>query len=535
MAAAADTGPLPVHTRIGRGERVFLTLIIIAGVFMAILDTTIVEVILPKIMGPLATDIYGAQWVITAYMIAAATGLLLVEKLALSFGLKRVFVVGLGLFTATSFLCGHARTLEEIITFRALQGFGEAFLVASAETLLFTIYPPDKKGMAMGIYALAVSFAPALGPTLGGWITEHLSWRYVFFVNVPTGCLNLLAALFFIPRLLSERHRFRFNFTSFLLVSGATIALLTMLSKGQEKGWLQSNLIIWLGLIAAAGYIAYAISEILSRRPLIDFRIFRIREFRSALGIYFFILGLSMYQVFYLLPLYYEKLRFLSTLQTGIHLMPMALAIAIFSIASGLLSDRFGPEKVLIVSAAVYLTGVYFVLPHLNYYTPKSATILMTLPFGAGMGMFFAPVTTLALKKLGNFTNLGVSLMHYIRFVGGSFGTALATNTLQQRFAFHYNEISALQSLSEHYINPVLAAWRHQLTLLMAPELAAKKALILLGYATNIKALSLAFEATFREATIYALIGCTFLALFFIGRNRPGAANTDPGAQEKKG
>ena len=524
MEAAAGIGAeAPVYQRIGRGERAFLTLIIITGVFMAILDTTIVEVILPKIMGPLATDIYGAQWVITAYMIAAATGLLLVEKLAMSFGLKRVFLAGLILFTATSFLCGHARTLEEMIAFRALQGFGEAFLVASAETTLFLIYPPDKKGMAMGIYALAVSFAPALGPTLGGWITDHLSWRYVFFINVPIGCLNLLAAFFFIPRLISERHRFSFNFTSFLLISGATIALLTMLSKGQEKGWMQSSLIIWLGLLAAAGFIAYAISEILSRRPLIDFRIFRIREFSCALGIYFFILGLSMYQVFYLLPLYYEKLRFMSTLQTGLHLMPMALAIATFSIGSGILSDRIGPAKVLIGTSIIYLSGVYFVLPHLNYYTPKSTTILMTLPFGVGMGMFFAPVTTLALQKLDEMTNLGVSLMHYTRFVGGSFGTALATNTLQKRFVFHYDEITVMQSLSEHYINPLLGLWRHQLALLLPPELAAKKALILLGYATQVQALSFAFEDTFRDATLYALIGCTFLALLFLRRRQPAS------------
>ncbi len=513
-----DETAIPIHERISSLERFFLTSIIITGVFMAILDTTIVEVILPKVMGPLATDIYGAQWIITAYMIAAATGLLLVEKLALSFGLKRVFIVGLVLFTTTSFLCGHAANLGEMIASRALQGAGEALLVASAETMLFLIYPPDKKGMAMGIYALAVSFAPALGPTLGGYITDHLSWRYVFFINVPLGFLNLLAALFFIPRLTDEKHKFSFNFVSFFLISVATVALLTMLSKGQENGWFQSNLIIWLGLITVAGFLAYAICELLSKEPLIDFSIFKIREFRSAVGIYFFVLGLSMYQAFYLLPLYYEKLRYMSTFQTGLHLMPMALSIAVFSIAAGILSDRFGPEKVLIVTSGLYLIGVYFVLPRLNYYTPKAHTILMTLPFGAGIGMFFAPVTTMALEKLGEMTNLGVCLMHYTRFVGGSFGTALATNTLQRNFAFHYDETTAMQAGCLHYITPILEGWQHLLTALYPPDLAAKKALILLGYATNVQALSHAFQDTFREATIYALIGCGFLLFYFLGR-----------------
>ncbi len=512
-----DAG-IPIYERIGTVERFFLTIIIIVGVFMAILDTTIVEVILPKIMGPLSTDIYGAQWVITAYMIAAATGLLMVEKLAMSFGLKRIFVIGLVLFTSTSFLCGHATSLEEMIAFRSFQGLGEAFLVATAETILFTIYPPDKKGMAMGIYALAVSFAPALGPTLGGYITDNLSWRYVFFINVPIGILNLVAAVVFIPRIITVRKRFSFNFASFFLVSTATVALLTLLSKGQENGWFQSILIIKLAVVSAAGFLAYAICELLSKKPLIDFSIFKIREFRSAMGIYFFVLGLSMYQVFYLLPLYYEKLRFMSTFQTGLHLMPMAICIAVFSIMSGLLSDKIGPAKVLIATSVVYLWGVYFILPHLNYYTPKLRTILMTLPYGVGIGMFFAPVTTMALEKLGEQTNLGVSLMHYIRFVGGSFGTALATNTLQKKLAFHYDEICALQAGNEHYILPMLGKWQHQLQALFSQDLALIKSKILLGYATKIQAFSHAFQDTFRDATIYAVVGCLFLLFFFLGR-----------------
>ncbi len=521
MEAAAA---IPVHERISPVERALLTLIIVTGPFMAILDTTIVEVVLPKIMGPLATDIYGIQWVITSYMIAAATGLLLVEKLAGSFGLKRIFTAGLLIFASASFLCGHAGTLAEMIAFRSLQGLGEAFLVASAETILFLIYPQEKKGMAMGFYALAVSFAPALGPTLGGYITDNFSWRYVFFINVPVGIISLVAAAAFLPRLTDERRPFRFNFTSFLLVSTATIALLTMLSKGQEHGWFQSILIIKLGVVSLAGYLAYALSEMTAREPLIDFKIFRIREFRSALGIYFFVLGLSMYQGFYLLPLYYEKLRLLSTFQTGLHMMPMAGCIGICSIFSGLLSDRIGPARVLIGTTIIYLWGVYYFMPQLNYYTPKLHTIFLTLPFGIGIGLFFAPVTTMALEKLGEMTNLGVSLLHYIRFVGGSFGTALATNTLQRKFAFHYDETCALQAGVSHYIQLFTARWEQLLCQFYPVDLAAKKARVLLGYATSTQALSHAFQDTFRDATVYALVGCLFLLFFFIGNRKSSSS-----------
>ncbi len=509
-----------VYKRIGSAERVFLTVIIIAGVFMAILDTTIVEVIVPKIMAPLSTDIYGVQWVVTAYMISAATGLLMVERLAESFGLKNVFMLGLLLFTSASFLCGHAKSLGEMIAFRAIQGSGEAFLVATAETMLFNIYPPEKRGLAMGIYALAVSFAPSLGPTLGGYITEHLGWRNVFYINVPIGIINFIAAFFFIPKIMEERHPFRFNFVSFLFVSVATICLLTLLSKGQQKGWFQSMFIIRLAYVSALGYLLFGISEILSRDPLIDFSIFKIPEFRVAFMIYFFVLGLSMYQVFYLIPMYYEKLRLLGTFETGLHMLPMALTVGLFSIVSGALSDKIGAERVLVISAVFLLIGSYYFLPEMNYYTPKVKTMFIPLVYSVGAGMFFAPVTTLALRELGEKTNLGVSLMHYIRFVGGSFGTALATNTLQKRIAFHYDEICAMQSRDLYYVKGFVQKWYGMISSLFSPEIAMKKAKALLGYATNVQAMSHAFQDTFRETTTFAVVGCFFLALYFWEKRR---------------
>lgn len=514
-----------IHKKISPRERAFLTAILIAGVFMAILDTTVVEVILPKIMAPLSTDIYGVQWVVTIYMTAAATGLLMVESAGKAIGIKRIFLIGLILFTSGSFLCARANSLAEMISFRAFQGLGEAFLVATAETILFTIYPPEKRGLAMGIYALAVSFSPALGPTLGGYITEHFTWRYVFYINIPIGVLDIIASAVFIPAIMEKRAKLRFNYASFFFISLATISLLTLLSKGQEKGWFQSMFIVRLFFVSSVSFCIFFISELISRHPLIDFSIFKIREFRTAIGVYFFILGLSMYQVFYLLPQYYERLRFVSTFQTGLYLMPMALCIAFFSIISGILSDKIGPDKVLIITVVFYLTSVYLVLPHLNYYTPKSKSVWMIMTWGISIGMFFAPVTTLALKKLGEKTNLGVSLMHYARFIGGSFGTALATNKLQKSWAFHYDEINALQCQDLYYVKQFVIKWYHIVAKCFSPDIALKKSKALLWYATKIQAMSHAFQDTFKESGIYAVIGCMFLILFLWEEYHEGRKN----------
>ena len=155
------------------------TFLLVLGAFMAVLDTTVVDIIVPRLKGPLSTDIYGVQWVITAYMIAAAVGLILVEWLISQYGRKKIYIIGVFVFTLASFLCGIANSLFFIIFSRVIQGFAEALIMVTAQAMLFSFFPPEKRGIAMGIFALGVAFAPAIGPTLGGYLTEWFSWRAV--------------------------------------------------------------------------------------------------------------------------------------------------------------------------------------------------------------------------------------------------------------------------------------------------------------------------------------------------------------------
>jgi len=501
----------PLADSISVGYRALLTVIVMIGSFMAILDTTVVDVVIPKMMGPLATDLYGVQWVITAYMTAAAVALLLTHSLSSVLGLKRLFLIGLGVFTFASALCGISGTLTEMISSRVLQGIGEAFIMASAQTILFLIYPPEKRGLAMGIYAMGVSFAPSLGPTIGGWITEHLDWRWVFYINLPTGALNLIAGAFFLPKLSATKHKLDFNFRSYLLLGGFTVSLLVLLSRGQQLGWGQSMQIGVLSYAAGILLTLYLLSEILSKKPLIDANIFKDKVYTLSMGFYFFVLGLSIYQVFYLLPLYYENLKQLSTFDTGLHMLVFAIFIAIFSPLAGILSDKFGAQKVLLLGTITYLITSRFLLPSLNYYTPSVRAALLTIPLGISLGSFFAPLSALALKNLGPYTALGVSLMHYLRFVGGSLGTAIATNTLTKSATLHYEGISVMQNTAHlHQQLPQLAA-----QLGTDPAATAIKAQLMLGKVQQLQATSYAFQDTFRHGFIFAAIGSSFLLMIF--------------------
>lgn len=434
------------HLKITSFERILITLVIMTGFFMAILDTTIVDIVVPRMMGPLSTDLYGIQWVITSYMIAAATALLFTENLATFIGYPYTFLSGLFLFTFSSFLCGLAQNLPQMIFFRVMQGIGEAFIAASAQTILFAAYPLEKRGFAMGLFGLGVSFAPALGPTLGGLITEHLSWRWIFFVNVPIGILNLVAGFLFLPKELGRYKVFRFNFLSYMFIASATISLLIMLSKGQQLGWFQSPFIINLLFISLICFSLYFLNEVLSKKPLINLSIYKIPEFGFPMGMHFFTLGFGMYQIFYLLPLYYENLKGLTTFQAGLHILVFAIFIGSFSIISGFLSDKISPVRILAVSSLLFLITSFLLIPKLNYYTPSWQASILTIPLGISMGTFFAPLTTLSLKRLGPLTGLGVVLMHYQRFVGGSFGTALATNHLEYYTQKNLLRITELQN-----------------------------------------------------------------------------------------
>ncbi len=504
---------LPIYKRISTGERLFVTFVVMVGTFMAILDTTIVDVVVPKMMSPLKTDLYGVQWVITAYMAAAATSLLLIESLTKVFGIKNLFVSGIFVFTVSSFLCGNANSLTEMIIFRCMQGVGEAFIVATAQTMIFSIYPPEKKGIAMGIYGMGVSFAPALGPTLGGWLTEHLGWRYVFFVNLPIGFMVVVLGILILPKILVHREKLKFNFISYGLLASFTISLLIMLSKGQQKGWFQSDVIVWLLIVAIFSLILYILSEMHSKIKLIDFKIFLIYEYRYASLIYFFTLGLSIYQIFFLIPLYYENLKSFTTLQTGLHMLAFAVFIGLTSPIAGILSDKLGEKYVLAINAVLYLTTSFFLIPRLNYYTPSVQTILLTIPLGFSLGTFFAPITTLAMRNLGDKTSLGVSLMHYLRFMGGSFGTAIATNTLQAKAKFHYDEISAMQNTSSLKIYVDNAV--NNLSGTMPADVVEFKAKMLIAKVQQLMATSHAFQDVFRHSGYYGLFGLSFLLFIY--------------------
>ncbi|WP_457596533.1 DHA2 family efflux MFS transporter permease subunit [Hydrogenimonas sp.] len=489
-------------------ERAIFSIIVMTGAFMAILDTTVVDVIVPKLTGPLATDMYGVQWIITSYMVAAAIALLITEWLIKRYGAKAVFLGGVGLFTAASLACGLSSSLEEIVIFRVIQGTGEALIMVTSHIMIFSYFPPEKQGLAMGLYGLGVSFAPALGPTIGGYLTEYYNWRMVFFINVPVGLLLVTAGLVYLPK---ERffENLKFNFVSFFLLALATVSLLVMLSKGQQYGWFNSRLIGALLLITLVAFALYLLSELHARYRLIDFSLFKNPLFANGIMIYFFILGFSMYQYFYLLPVYYEHIKMLPTLDAGIAVFAFAVFIGLFSPLAGMLSDKIGAKKTVALATLIYVFASLVLLPQLEYYTPLTRAMLLTIPFGIGMGLFFAPVTVMVLQNApGHKGELAIVLMDYFRFVGGSFGTALATNNMEYFKNLHFLRMEELQNplVIHHYLE----------NLRDFAGISMEKAMAIFGSYETFMSANYGFYNTFMHAAYWGLFGSLFVVLLFV-------------------
>jgi len=493
---------------ISSGERAIYSIIVMTGAFMAILDTTVVDVIVPKLTAPLATDMYGVQWIITSYMVSAAIALLITEWLIKNFGAKTIFLSGVALFTIASLMCGLSNSLEEIIIFRVIQGVGEALIMVTSHIMIFSYFPPEKQGLAMGIFGLGVSFAPALGPTIGGYLTEYYNWRMVFFINVPVGTLLVLSGLIFLPK---EQffEKLKFNFISFILISFATISLLIMLSRAQQLGWFNSIEIGVLLIFTIVGFGLYALSEIHSKDKLIDFSLFKNSAFSNGMMIYFFILGFSMYQYFYLLPIYYEHIKMLPTLDAGIAVFAFAVFIGLFSPFAGILADKIGAKKTVAIASIFYVVTSLIFLPSLNYYTPLHQAMLLTIPFGIGMGLFFAPVTVMVLQNApGHKGELAIVLMDYFRFVGGSFGTALATNNMEYFKNMHFLRMEELQNWE--YLNSFLE-YMQDISGLSIEQIKA-----VFGNYEAFMGYNYGFYNTFMHAGYWGLVGSIFVVLLFV-------------------
>jgi DHA2 family multidrug resistance protein len=400
--------------------------------FMEVLDTTVVNVSLPHIAGSLSVTIDEATWALTSYLVANAIILPMTGWLASMFGRKRLLMLSVVGFTASSFLCGLAPTLPLLIAFRIMQGATGGCLQPLSQAVLLEAFPPHDRGKAMGFWGLGIVVAPILGPVLGGWLTDNYSWRWVFYINIPVGIASIVMTRMFIfdpPYLRTESRRIDYWGIGMLAVGIG--ALQFVLDKGQEDDWFSSRLITTLALLSAVTLIALVIHELTTDDPVVDLRVFKARSY--AVGVFLMtVVGFVLYGSMVLLPIMLQTLLGYPPLQAGIAMAPRGVGSFFMMPLTGLMTGRFDARKLLTIGLLVGGSTLLW-LSRLNLQAGYWDIFWPQLIQGAGMSLLFVPLTTVAMdpiprERMGNAT----SLFNLMRNIGGSVGIA-TTGTMLAR------------------------------------------------------------------------------------------------------
>jgi DHA2 family multidrug resistance protein len=369
-------------------------------------------------------------WVVTGYILAQVIVMPITALLSERFGRKSFYMFSVALFTVASMACGLARTLPLIVIFRIVQGFGGGVIMTVSQAILRETFPPAEQAMAMGIYGMGVVVAPAVGPTLGGWLTDNWSWPWVFYVNVPVGIINVLLVTRFIhdPPYL-ERHKGKIDWLGLGLLAGGLGALQLMLENGQSEDWFQSSYIVALAVAASLGLIFFIIQELRTDRPAVDLRILKDRSFTSATAIGG-ILGMGLYGTLFLLPLFLQNLLGYSAMLSGEALIPRSLAMAIIMPLGGRVYNRVGP-KALVGSGLLVSAYSFWELSRLTIDVGFWDIFWPQMWQGVGFALIFVALSTAALATIPRpKMTQATGLYNVVRQVFGSVGIALSATVL---------------------------------------------------------------------------------------------------------
>jgi MFS transporter, DHA2 family, multidrug resistance protein len=422
-----------------------IALAVTLATFMEVLDTSVANVALPHIAGGLSAGTDESTWILTSYLVSNAIVLPLSGWLSSIMGRKRFYMSCVALFTVSSCLCGFAPNLSMLIFFRVLQGIGGGGLQPSEQAILADTFPPAKRGMAFAVYGIAVVMAPAIGPTLGGWITDNSSWRWIFFINIPVGIVSLLLTSrliqdppYFRRRHLGETH---IDFIGLGLVALGLGTLQVVLDKGQRDDWFESRFIVVLTAIAVASLIWVIIWEWYQKDPIIDLHLFRERSFAVA-NFLMFMLGFALLGSTLLLPLFMQTMLGYTAERAGIALSPGGFTIMLAMPLVGFLLSRYSPRYLLMFGLAMLSVSLF----HMTSFdlSMDFKTITMARVYQAiGMAFLFVPINTAAYSTLPREKNNAASgLMNLARNIGGSVGISFVTTMLARRAQVHQVRLS---------------------------------------------------------------------------------------------
>src|ERR1700730_11467705 len=429
-----------------KGNPWIIAIAVSLAAFMEVLDTSIANVALPHIAGNLGASNDESTWVLTSYLVSNAIVLPISGWLVAWLGRKRFFLTCIVFFTISSFLCRIAPNLELLLLFRVMQGAFGGGLQPMAQAILGDTFPPEKRGLAFALYGITAICAPAIGPTLGGWITDNYSWRWVFYINVPVGALALGLVYQLVedpPYLARLKKRLAgFDFIGFSLLTLGVGALQIVLDKGQEDDWFGSKFITTLVVVAVVGLVSLVIWEWFQKEPVVDVRLFKNFNFATS-SLMFLMLGMALFSSTVLMPQLLQTLMGYSAQKAGMVLSAGALAVLVVLPMVGRLTSRFQARYLIAFGWITLAASMYLSCKQIDLLMSFSSATLLRVWQYIPVAFLFVPLTLVGYIGLSaEQTNAAAGLMNFMRNIGQSVGTSAVTTLISRRSQYHQSVLS---------------------------------------------------------------------------------------------
>jgi DHA2 family multidrug resistance protein len=480
---------------------------VMIATFMEVMDTSIASVAVPYIAGSTASTNDEAEWVLTVYLVSNAVFLVASTWFAQRFGRKRFLMFSIVVFTIASFACGIAPSLPFILLARALQGAAGGALQPLALSILVESFPPEQQGQAMGLYALGVVLAPVVGPALGGYLTDAVSWRWAFYINIPVGILAIFLQKQFLedPPYIKNAKPGRFDGVGLGLLGLFIASFQFVLDKGQEDDWFGNTEIRWAAVIMVIGLIAFLIREFTHEKPLINLRALSNRNLGLGSALVF-MLGAAIYSLTSILPVFFQTLMKYDATSAGLAVSPRGLGSIVAAIGVGILVSKLDPRIIVATGFTMIACSTIWLGRLTLGISPTTLFWPITLG-GFGMSMVFIPLSSVALgtipkAEVGNASGI----YNFLRNIGGSVGISAANTIAQRHLQTHRNE-------SSHWLSGaswILQRELHSLTMRMqmhaGPRRATLRAFSILQDALNSQSQLWAYVDDFRYLALLCAI-----------------------------
>src|SRR5579883_1182989 len=520
--ATAAVGSFPAGQAVP--FRWLILLGLVTAAIMEVLDTTIVNVALPQMMGNLGATPDEIGWVATGYILSNVVVLPMTAWLSHRFGRKRYLTASILLFVAASFFCGTSRTLAELVFWRVLQGAGGAALLSTAQATLVEIFPPNMQGMVQALFGLGIIMAPTLAPALGGWITDNYTWPWVFFVNVPVGLVSAFLVGTFLHDSKYTKNTDMVDWAGIGLLAVGLSCLQYVLEEGKRYDWFQDATILRLSILSALtlGFFTFWELRPGNKHPIVDLHVLKNRSLLSGITIGL-VLGFGLYGGVFIFPLFVQNILHFTPTATGLVLMPGGLASGIAMIFCGRILNMPGRKadpRVLIVLGMLLFISSMWMLGHLTVFSGADDTRIALIVRGFGLGFLFIPITVAAFSTLkGPDIAQGASLFNLARQLGGSFGIAVLNTYVDDQTAYHRTNLVSHIYDGNSILSERLNAMTHMMQANGLSSVAAHSAALqTISSSIQAQAMTMSYNDAF------LLLGLTFVvafpAVFLLKRGR---------------